>query len=64
MVHLELILFQVISYLFDIFRILVVGHLGSVWMSILEGMVLNWVQYQISHDIEMGIIRILLFGCL
>jgi uncharacterized membrane protein YgcG len=27
--------------------------LGSVWMSILEGMVLNWVQYQINHGIEM-----------
>jgi len=27
--------------------------LGSVWMSELEGMELNWVQYQISRGIEM-----------
>ena len=27
--------------------------LDSVWMSILEGMELNWVQYQINHGIEM-----------
>ena len=27
--------------------------LGSVWMFELEGMELNWVQYQISRGIEM-----------
>jgi hypothetical protein len=31
-------------------------------MLILEDMALSWVQYQISHDIEMVAIRILLFG--
>jgi hypothetical protein len=33
-------------------------------MSILEGLVLNWVQYQFSHGTEMTTIRILLFGWL
>ena len=27
---------------------------GCIWMSILEGLVLNWVQYQFTHGIEMG----------
>jgi hypothetical protein len=38
-----------------------INHLGSVWMSILEALILNWVQYQISLHIEMGSI---LKGCL
>ena len=31
-------------------------------MLALEGMALNWIQYQISQDIELVAIRILLFG--
>ena len=39
-----------------------VSFLENYWMLILEGVALNWVQYQNSHGIEMATIRILLFG--
>ena len=38
-------------------------HIGSVWMSPLESSVLNWPEFQISEETEMGRIRIHLFGC-